>query len=192
MMSAINLSALEEVLEVYRLDEDWNACRRNLEQYSKIFEISEGYATLFHSDIRAMKSYYWICLAEVVFHSSGDFDNAIDYLRRGIAIYPNHHDIRGVTVRILLKACRNLLSQEFHLTVASGGKKIEKIKFDESIERPVLKTVLGERFQVVTAYHYHPAVALSSILFYILILRNYLRQRNWSSNALPLHVAQPP
>ena len=148
MADTINFAALEDVIEGCRLDEDWIGCKSNLDQYAKIFEVSPPFSTQYHSDLKMMKAYYWLCLAECTFSGSGDFDGAIDCLRRGIAIRSSHRELQLVTMRILLRACQDIVLEAFPVA-SSSQRRAEKVKFEGGVERASLAAALGERYQVL-------------------------------------------
>lgn len=143
----INFAALEDVIEGCRLDEDWIGCKSNLDQYAKVFELSPPFSTPYHPDLKMMKAYYWLCLAETTFSSSGDFDSAIDCLRRGIALRTSHRDLPLVIMRILLRACQDIVLEAFPLA-SSSQRRAEKVKFEAGVERASLASALGERYKV--------------------------------------------
>ncbi|RYG98286.1 hypothetical protein EON65_51630 [archaeon] len=156
MDDTINFAALEDVIEGCRLDEDWIGCKSNLDQYAKIFELTPPYSTPYHPDLKMMKAYYWLCLAECTFSSSGDFDGAIDCLRRGIALRSSHRDLPLVTLRILLRACQDIVLEAFPMAISSL-RRTEKVKFEEGFERASLASALGERY-TVSSIHIHMEV----------------------------------
>lgn len=99
-----------------------------------------------------MKAYYWIIMAEVAFYQQHDLDNAIDCLRRAIVMDSEHPHLRPITARFILTVSEGLLCQEIEWI---GGQhhhshhEIEgRIHYDQSIERPTLPIILGERYRV--------------------------------------------
>lgn len=147
MEGSINFGALEELIEDARLNSDWVACKSGLEQYAHIFELPSSYSTSFHADTKAMKAYYWLCMTDSTFYSTGDFDQSVDFLRRAIAIYPTHPDICLILVKILIRSSIQLLQAQLGLTNLQDVT-LSSVKFDRSVEHVTLATVLGDRIQV--------------------------------------------
>jgi hypothetical protein len=146
---SVNYPALEDLIEPLRFEENWNAVKDNLGTYAKIFESSQTHLnTPYHADIKAMKAYYWLCMTEMTFYTSGDFDNTIDCLRRAIAIFPFHQDITIIMARILLYSCNDLITLSFNIETTSHRKVDKKIFSQVSADVPSLLAVLGEKTNV--------------------------------------------
>eukprot|EP00981_Chlorochromonas_danica_P003270 scaffold634_cov185-Ochromonas_danica.AAC.7 len=147
MDQIVNFSALEEILESCRLEENWSGCQQNLHQYSTIFDIQQPYATSIHRELKSMKAYYWVIMAEVAFHHQYDLDNAIDCLRRAIVMDNGHPHIRPITARFILNVTEGLLSQEIEWIGQRYHQNMDVIHYDHSIERPTLPIILGDRYR---------------------------------------------
>jgi hypothetical protein len=125
---------LEETIEIARLDQNWQVVKEALQDYSKVFEIIYEVKTNYHFNGKEMKAYYWICLSEYTFHTSGDFTASIDCLRRASAFNYSSSELRMLIVRYFLISCYPTVIK--YKSIHSQAKNPKKlINFDmESLQ----------------------------------------------------------
>lgn len=145
MHRATDFTALEDIMEIQRLDGNWQAVRMNLKEFSSIIDLTAD-STSFHPDISSMKAYYWCCMTEMTFYLDHDLGSAVGSLQRAVAVCPHFPDIRPIAVRVLLYSCNELIKRSFSGT-GRPTRVVERVKLDALADRQTLTGLLGSRYQ---------------------------------------------
>lgn len=149
----MNYTDLESKIDLARLDQRWDDAKKLIAQYETLFDIGSELITAQHSTIKEMKSYYWVCMSEVSFYTTGDFNIAIDSLRRATAFYYPSIDVRIIAARLVLFAFKETVRDATGGNVATGMSsssnhghvRSDIIFHTEDLE---LSTILGDQAKV--------------------------------------------
>ena len=109
MLNEYNPQALEEFIDASRSLCDWTSVISGIERYAHLFDVGAASYTRQHTEIHEIRSYYWICMAQVVLYTRKDYNNAIDCSRRAIDINRSNIDAVVVLSQILLTIASKFL-----------------------------------------------------------------------------------
>jgi hypothetical protein len=141
---------IECSIENGRLERKWDVVKSNLDEYSEIFDLVYDTQTKYHSNLRDMKTFYWLVMAEYNFYSILDFHASMDCLRRAIAFDVSDVYVRCMAARMLLHICQPTLQSFFSLDTKLK-MNIERFKMKNFVHNNKLKleSILGEQYQKV-------------------------------------------
>lgn len=106
-----NPDVLEAIIDEYRFEEDWAEIVKCIERYAHVFDSGVAVGTKQHPDLKRVKAYYWVCMAEVLYKSRGDFVSAVDCLRRAMSIDDKYADTKIMCSVILLHKTKPLFDE---------------------------------------------------------------------------------
>ena len=105
-----SVDAIEAIIEQCRQDGDWEGLMRELETFSNLFDLEELNCTSQHRSFRAVKAYYWTCLAEATFEQKLDVMLSIECCAKSLAADPEYVDAKIILSRILLEVGSGVLN----------------------------------------------------------------------------------
>lgn len=105
-----NPNHVETFIDACRLSGDWDGVLSGIKRYAHIFDIGAATFTAQHASLDSVRAYYWVCMAETVYQTKGDYLNAIDCAKRAVGIDTNCIEARIIIARILLENCRYAFS----------------------------------------------------------------------------------
>ena len=109
MLNEYNPQALEEFIDGSRSLNDWPSVISGIERYAHLFDVGAASYTRQHSEMHEIRSYYWVCMAQIVLYTRKDYNNAIDCTRRAIDINRSNIDAIVVLSQILLTVSSKFL-----------------------------------------------------------------------------------
>lgn len=105
-----NPDTIEQIIDAHRLEENWTDVVSCLERYAHIFDSGTSVGTKQHPDLKRVKAYYWVVMAEYLYKYKSDFISAIDCLRRAMSIDEKYVDVKIVCSSMLLHKTKPLLT----------------------------------------------------------------------------------
>ncbi len=136
-----------------RLANNWDDVKLSLEEYSQIFDEIYDVNTKYHRNLREMKTYYWIVMAEYNFFCLLDFHAAMDCVRRAIAFDVSNVFVRLLVAKMVLHICQPTLLSLFpcdrRLKINSERFKMKNFILNKKL---TLETILGNHHWKVFSY----------------------------------------
>lgn len=100
---------IEALIDLCRLNCDWNSVVRELKRYTGIFDSGAASFTSQHDTLDSVRAYYWVCMGETAYEMRGDYYNAINCVKSAMQIDPNCIDAKIIIARILLENSESVL-----------------------------------------------------------------------------------
>lgn len=100
---------IEMVIDLCRLDCDWNGVLCALKRYTSIFDTGAATSTYQHDTLDSVRAYYWVCMGETAYEMRGDYYNAVDSMKRAMVIDPLCFEAKVIIARILLENSESAL-----------------------------------------------------------------------------------
>jgi hypothetical protein len=101
-----NPNHVETFIDACRLNGDWDNVLSGIKRYAHIFDIGAATFTAQHASLDSVRAYYWVCMAETVYQTKGDYMNAIDCAKRAVGIDVHCVEARIIIARMLIEKCR--------------------------------------------------------------------------------------
>jgi hypothetical protein len=156
---AMDLSLIKEeyspdVLERYidrcRMTGQYSAMVKILERYAHIFDVGAAQSSKQHPELKSIRAYYWVCIAESIFEANMDYVAAIECVKRAIDIDTDYCDSRILLSRIVLKVTTTLLNQALPMHIDDTWLEVYPEPAQNYLDSKnfVADTVLAAVFQV--------------------------------------------
>jgi two-component SAPR family response regulator len=117
------LASLHEIeidISAARAARNWDRVMRLIETYTSLFDRIPNAAAAAPTapSTGAIKSFYWVCMAEISFEMKNDVTNAIDSCKRALAMDPLNSSAKILAAKILLEMGGQIIYES-----GRGGKK---------------------------------------------------------------------
>lgn len=173
-----DFSSIEVSIENSRSERKWDVVKLSLEEYSEIFDLIYDTDTKYHANLRDMKTYYWLVMAEYHFYSILDFHATMDCLRRAIAFNVSDVSVRCMAAKMLLHICQPTLqgffSQDMKLRMNLERYKMKNFVHNNKL---TLESILGECYKKVQRLFLLIFFLMIVLLFSFLAIRSF----RWNS-----------
>lgn len=97
-----NPDVLEEKIDKFRMDGDWNGVLKSVEKYAHVFAVGAAVHSKQHENLEQIRAYYWTVMAELMLEKKHDYLKAFGCVKRSSEIGPQFVDWRIMLVRVLL------------------------------------------------------------------------------------------
>ncbi len=144
-----NPDVLESIIDKYRFEQRWADVLPCIERYAHIFNSGASVGTKQHPDIRSVKAYYWVCLAEIKYYLKSDFVESIDCLRRAMLTDEKYADSKIVCCAILIDKTKALLGCDENPSSSKNKNLVRPHSVGEiSFDSIDLAFIMGDLYQV--------------------------------------------
>jgi hypothetical protein len=135
-----NPNHVETFIDACRLNGDWDGVLSGIKRYAHIFDIGAATFTAQHAGLDSVRAYYWVCMAETVYQTKGDYLNAIDCAKRALGIDIYCIEARIIIAKMLLEKCRyafNVDKEEVDLKASEFGVEVVDLDPGSVLSEPL-------------------------------------------------------